>query len=224
MRENKVARRRSAREAVLEWLYEETYDGRPQPVISDFAKSGYGLFYGDPFTEHETSAATNWLKERGYIRGTGSMGHGLPRPVITAQGESVADAGRSVNADAFSSLSADASPTNVTITGSHNVNVATHSPGSSQVLNVSAESKRQVLQVADALRDGLPLLGLDADTERQAPLLVEELRSAAEARSPDPGRLRQLLGRAQEVAVSGTGTAIGSALAALATQALQQLG
>ena len=220
-REDTRARRRAARDAVLQWLSHG--EGQPR-AVSEVHVSPYGLFFGHPFTEDEVKSAAGRLVERGFLVGQGTWSGELLLPRLTDTGERWAESGRSASDDDPGGLSSGAAPVHVSVTDSQNVNVAAHSPGSSQALNVSTESKRQVLQVADALRDSLPLLGLDAATEGQAPALVEDLRAAANESSPDPGRLRQLLGRVQEVTVSGTGTAIGSALAALATHALQGLG
>ena len=213
-REDTRARRRAARDAVLQWLYAETCEGRRSPVMSDFAKSPYGLFYGHPFTEEEADTAAAFLKDEGYLTGTASWGHGIPRPAITTAGERVAESGRSVNAEA-------ASPGSVHIHGSHNV-LAMHGSTASQTVTV--ETKHQALQVSQALRESLDVLGLDPEDATEAGAIARELDTVASAPSPDPGRLAQLLTRARDIATSGTAQVIGGFIATSAAQALQQLG
>jgi hypothetical protein len=90
-----VERNKAARDAVLLWLYEQGQGS--SPVLSHIVESDRAFFHGAPFNESELSQATVWLKDKGYIRGNGSHGGGILRPMITPDGSSVVERGRSVN-------------------------------------------------------------------------------------------------------------------------------
>ncbi|WP_448623567.1 TIR domain-containing protein [Geodermatophilus sp. URMC 64] len=91
------SRRMAARDALLTWLHDCALHGNPHPIISDFARSKYGTYYGQEFTEEEIKAASNWLRDEGLLAGTAVMGGGVPRPSITTKGERVVESGRTVN-------------------------------------------------------------------------------------------------------------------------------
>ncbi|TNM69149.1 hypothetical protein FHN55_05030 [Streptomyces sp. NP160] len=222
-----VGRRRAARDAVLRWLYDSNARGDSHPIISWIHQTGYGYYYGLGFSQQEIEDATRWLAEKGFLRGQGSWGGGIPRPSITAAGEDVVESKRSVN-DVSPSLPGDDVPspstvTNYNITGG-NINIADHSPGAQQSISISTETRQQVLGVAQALDDARGILGLDSAQTQVAAQVSADLRAEASAPQPDRGRLRELLAKVSEVAVSGTGTAIGSAVVALAEQAIAAIG
>lgn len=218
-----VGRRRAVRDAFLRWLYDFKVAGNAHPVITDFASTPYAFYYGHPFTEREIVDATDWLKEQGYIKGQGSWSGGIPRPSITTKGERAVEQGRSVNDAAPASAAADVPSLHINVTGSHNL-VAANSPGASQSLIITEDNRRQVLTVADALAGALQALGLDAEKTVEAETVIRDLREVSADSSPDAGRLRRLLSKAQEVAVAGTGSAVGQGIVLLAEQALQGLG
>jgi hypothetical protein len=198
--------------------------GTAYPVLSAFASSPYGLFYGHAFTKAETEDATVWLKDAGFLAGSGSWGGGVGRPRLTTPGERLVESGRSVNDDTPPNAAADAAPPlNVTVVGSHNVNIAANSAGASQSVTLTQDNRSEVAGVADALEASLGLLGLDAARAVEAEDVAQELRQASESPSPQPGPVRELLNKAKSVAMAGTGTAVGSAIVALAEQALAGL-
>lgn len=220
-----VGRRRAARDAVLRWLYDCKASGQRQPDISGFALTGYLLYFGLAFTDQELTDATAWLLDSGYINGQKAWGGLVPRPAITPKGESVVESRRSVNDDANPTVSADApGALNITITDSKNVNFAANSPGASQSMTLSEDNRKQVLAVADAFEVALPLLGLNDEQTRESAALIRDLKAISAEPAPDPSRLRQVLDKAASIAIAGTGTAIGAAIASLAMQAIQGLG
>lgn len=220
-----VGRRRAARDAVLRWLFDCNVEGKSSPVISAFSESPYGFYYGHAFTETERKDATGWLKEKGYLKGAGAWGGMIARPSITANGESLVESGRSVNDVSPASTAADAPPSvMVTVKDSTNVNVAALSPGATQSATITADHRHQVLNVADALEEALTVLGLDSVRVADARAIIHDLRQIGGESGPEPGRLRELLGKAATVAVAGTGTAIGSGVVSLVKRALEELG
>ncbi|MCX8565261.1 hypothetical protein OS122_30715, partial [Mycolicibacterium mucogenicum] len=97
MTANTIDRVWSVRDAVLKWLYlAAMVDGRRHPVLNAEEITKTVEWQGDPLTQPEVAAASNWLKEEGYLSGGGAWGHGVVRPSITPRGEALADAGRSV--------------------------------------------------------------------------------------------------------------------------------
>jgi hypothetical protein len=111
----------------------------------------------------------------------------------------------------------------------HGNTVAAHSPGAVQSATVTMNEDTQslLLPVAENL-DGLlranNLLGLDAANTEEALQVVSDLRRAAAESGVDGGVLRQLLQKAQTVAIAGTGSMMGQGVVALAHQALRGLG
>lgn len=219
-------RRKVVRDAFHRWLYDRTVRGvTGEATHAEFSGSKYGSFLGDPFTPAEINKATEWLKEEGYLNGVVYAGPGVLNPFITNKGEKVADAGRSVNDD--SSADSRSNVTHVSVTG-HGNTVAAHSPGAVQsaTVTMTEDNRKLVLPVADNL-DGLlraNLLGLDAGATEEAVQVVSDLRSAAAEPDINVGVLRQLLQKAQTVAIAGTGSMMGQGVVALAHQALQGLG
>lgn len=222
-----VGRRRAARDAVLRWLYDCHANGQSHPVISDIHTTGWGYYYGLGFSQQEIEAATQWLAEKGLIRGQGSWGGGIPRPSLTAAGEDVVESKRSVN-DVSPNLPGDDVPSPSTVTTYHIIggtnNIANNSPGAQQSISISTDTRQQIVGVAQALDDALGILRLDPTQTQVARDVSGRLRAEASAPQPDRGRLRRLLAKVSEVAVSGTGTAIGSAVVALAEQAIAAIG
>jgi hypothetical protein len=220
-----VGRRRAARDAVLRWLFDCNVEGQSSPVISAFSESAYGFYYGHAFTETERKDATGWLKENGYLKGTGAWGGVIPRPSITANGESLVESGRSVNDASPASTAADAPPSvMVTVKDSTNVNIAALSPGATQSATITEDQRSLILNVADALEQALTVLGLDSVRVTDARSIVHDLRQIGGESAPEAGRLRQLLDKAATVAVAGTGTAVGSGVVSLVKRALEELG
>jgi hypothetical protein len=218
-------RRMAARDALLHWLYDCNASGNPRPVTSDISKTAYGTYLGLDFNEQELIDAAVWLLDFGFIKGFTSWGSGVPRPAITPLGQSVAESGRSVNEEASSTVAADApGAVNITISDSSNVNLAASSPGATQSMTVTADNRNQIVVVADALEQSLPLLGLNEGAASEAKVVVRDLRQMSAEPEPDRGRIKQLLDRASSVAIAGTGSAIGAGIAALAQQALTGLG
>lgn len=220
-----MRRRMAARDALLHWLYECHASGNPRPVASDISKTGYGSFFGLAFNEQELNDAALWLLDFGFINGSKAWGPGVPRPAITPLGQQVAESGRSVNDESSSTVAADApGAVNITISDSQNVNLAANSSGATQSMTLNIDNRKQIVAVADALEQSLPLLGLDEAEASEAKVVARGLRQIIAEPEPDRGRIKQLLDKASSVAIAGAGSAIGAGIAALAQQAMQGLG
>jgi hypothetical protein len=181
-----VGRRRAARDAVINWLYERVAAGVNMPNIEDFWLTTKALYYGQHFATHEVDQATLWLRDEGYVTGSAAMGAGLIRMNITAKGDNVVESGRSVN----DAAQPEPAIGGIFISGSHNV-VQSGSPGATQrVTTTTTDHRQQTIQFADLLEQSLPVLGLPPDTSG----LPAELRSAAH--QDDPGILMTVLQKA----------------------------
>lgn len=220
-----VGRRRAARDAVLRWLYDRKAAGQANPVMNAGGLGGYASYYGHAFTEQELNDAAGWLKEKGYLRGTGSWNGGIPRPGITAEGEQIVESGRPVHDVTPSTAAADIPALAINVTGSSGVNIAAYSPGAQQSMTLTQDQRHQVLQVAEALDQMRgQALGLNPRDAEVAGEVVAHLRELVDEPDPDRSHLRAALDQAAEVALSGTATAVGGALVALVQQATQALG
>lgn len=213
---NPIDRVWSIRDAVLKWLYlKAMVEGNRHPVlkVTDIAKTVD--WQGDPLTEKEIAAASDWLKEEGYLSGGGTMGHGVVRPSITPRGEGFADVGKSVRGG-----NTPADPQGATtIDISNSTNVAVASPGAHQSYAVSEQAQRAIA-VADVLEkasEGPPA------TLAEAHGIASEIKQEAAQPQPNAGRLRQLIMSAVTAGSVTLGQAASTDLVHLASQALQTL-
>lgn len=217
-RGDRGVRRKAARDALLRWLHDRAVHGETDPVLSGVHRSGFGYLYGDPFTQQEIEAASRWLAENGFLRGRGSWGGGIPRPSITAKGESLVENDGSVNEQA-----PQHPPTNyVSVTGDNNT-VTTDSPHARVQVSISQDAREHAVKVADAVDSAAGVLGLTPSDEQAARDLAAGLREEAGRPRPDAGRIRQILGGLQRVVVSGSGAALGEGIVALCQAALGAL-
>lgn len=223
-RDDPLLRRQAARDAFLRWLFDCTLNGQTSPNSDAFFRSGYGSFYGRPFTEREIKAASEWLRDEGYLTGRSSFGAGIARPVITTEGEKLVESERSVNTPA--QQPAPYSVTTVNVTGSGN-NVAANSSHVTQTTTVTMtdENSRQLLGLAESLAKltNSGLLELNEDQTQEAALVVESLRETAEQDAVPGQDVRMVLDKAKTVALAGTGTAIGQTFVAAVDQVIQAL-
>jgi hypothetical protein len=138
----------SIRDAILAWLYlKAMVDGNRHPVLKPQDIAATVNWQGEPLTEPEVAAASDWLYDEGYLTGTSSMGHGVVRPTITARGEMMADRKICVRPGG----DAPADPQGVTtIHISNSTNVAIGSPDATQTYTVSEQIERSIA-LADLL-------------------------------------------------------------------------
>lgn len=96
-RSNKQARNQATRDAILHWLHGAYLDGVRSPEDDAFFRTPFGLWYGQPFPAEDVQRATQWLDERGYVKGVHSAMGYVFRPRITTEGITVVESERSVN-------------------------------------------------------------------------------------------------------------------------------
>ncbi|MEP7763050.1 hypothetical protein [Sanguibacter sp. 25GB23B1] len=211
-----AARRNGAlRDGLLSWIYSQGID-RPT-YLDRFLESEHNQFHGAPFQKRELQSASRWLREKGYIRGEGSNGAGIPRPQITAEGIEIVEHDASVN---DSSRSVPHQTFNTEIHGSSG-NFALGSRDVNQSNSVTSGAAEAVAQTLAAVRQVLDVLVAQGADRGE----LERELDAAEATdvNADPGLVRDILTRIRGVFASGTAGAIGGALVAPIEQALAQL-
>lgn len=86
-RANRKLRALAAREALLDWCYEQG----DLANLGNFPDDVRAHVEGDPSTEDEINQASRDLKEKGLIEGVGAWGAGIIRPTVTAAGKSVVE-------------------------------------------------------------------------------------------------------------------------------------
>jgi hypothetical protein len=216
-------RRRACRSAILDWLALKDADWVP----FDFASDTRAHYFGDKFTEQEIRRAATTLRERGLIGSKGSAEHEFLRVIIEEDGREClerfdgdVDAWR----DHQRGYGGDVYTTTITHSpGAQSIAGSPHSQQASTV-TITADSRRQLLQMADALDTTRPVLGLSPDDDAQAQAVIVRLREAAEQGEADPSRVQRLLQDVRTIAVSGSGSAAGMGIVALARQVAQALG
>jgi hypothetical protein len=206
----------SVRDAVLKWLYLKAMvetDRHPRLHADDIAKTVD--WHDSPLGTSEVEQASSWLLGQGFLNGSESWGHGVGRPTITAKGEALVDAGRSVRGG-----EEQAQPQDVYI--SHSTNVAVGSPGAQQSNLVSVQLEKANV-VAAALEDAARAPDVSPEVAAEAERAAAEIRSEASRQEPDVGRLKALLFSAMTGIAATFGQTTGTDLAHLASQALQTL-
>jgi hypothetical protein len=201
-----IGRTTSLRDRLLRWLYTRQAEINGAPTTSDFFGSLECIYFGSIYQPEELWRATVWLKDHDFIRGSGSsqLSGGIVRPIITSKGQTVVESGRSVNEIAGAALAASST---IAITGNNNV-VQSASPDATQsvTMSISSDDRTQTIQLAKALEEALPVLGLPAEARG----LPDELRVAAA--QEDPSFMQRVLAQVQTTIAEKSGTAIGSAM------------
>jgi hypothetical protein len=205
----------SIRDAILAWLYlKAMVDGNRHPVLKAEDIAATVNWQGEPLTEPEVAAASDWLYDEGYLTGTRAMGHGVVRPTITARGEMMADRKISVRPGG----DAPADPQGVTtIHISNSTNVAIGSPGATQTFTVSEQIERSVA-VADLLAQASE--GEAGDVER-AQQIAADIKAEVAAPTPDIGKVKKLVLSALGIGMTTLAHDGAAELVHLGSQALQ---
>jgi len=212
----------SARDAILLWLYEMKMQGNSSPVVDVDDVQAAADWAAESITPDEVADATNYLKDQGYIKGSGAFGGGVPRPMITSKGENLVAQGLSVRPGPPQ----EANTTGVT----NNYNVTTHAPtnvaiGSHNFAQTIAPTDEQIeglLAVADALEQLLASQEpVDAD---RVQALAEDLRTAAAEPEQDKNKLMTILSNVIGAVTVAAGSQLGQQVTQLAVGAIQSLG
>lgn len=211
-------RARTARRAILHWLYDQSVEGVIQPNTDEFRGSALDNHFGLAYSDREIARALDWLDENGLIKTTRDRGQMVVRASITNLGEDRMESGEPLGDGGLRVTGGN----RINIYGSNN-QVSAESPGSIQHLEINEDARNLVVKTGDSLLELLPKLGLSPSATEDARNIAGVLNHLAGEANPDRGLLRSFLERAKTVAVSGTGSAVGAAIVTLATQALSAL-
>jgi hypothetical protein len=206
--------KRACEAALLSWL--DANEGKTFASTNELMEDVRGYYFGQPFTEETIGTAAKELLEHRLIRGHRTSVPVVLRPEITPLGRSVLIQHHGELGAWLANSSSRGGGDTFHITGSTGVTVANRSPGAHQSVHVTTDAREQVLNLAAALEQMMPSLGLAPADEATAFGLVGRLRNAAEEVVEKPGRVRPLLDAVKQVAVSGSGAAAGTGLVALA--------
>lgn len=213
-----VDRMWAVRDAVLYWLYISASEGRRHPHVDLEAIEATVGWNSDSITPDELDDATSFLKEAGYISGQGAWGGGIPRPTITAYGQSRAAEGASVKPGPVQPANPAGNTFHVTNYGTGNFNVGGHV--GSQQLSIQQISG-PVLAVADALDEFADAYPTHGEAARGT---AAELREEAGSGNPAVTKLKALLASAIATVAVAAGSELGQQVTQLAVGALQSLG
>ncbi len=219
-RNSRAQRRTACRDAALDWLYAQPKD---IPDATGFLADVRSHYFGEQFTEDELVDAVEYLRNVGLVTGFDSSAPMLLRPRVTEDGMSCVERFDSSVAAWQDRDRGRVETTSYHFTGNQGLNFAQESPGAQQSVTISTDARRQVLQVADALEQTLPVLQLAPDDEREAVATVRELRDVVET-PEDVGRAEKALRAAKRLAVSGAAQAAGAGIGVLAEETLRALG
>jgi hypothetical protein len=213
--------RRACAAAILSWL--DAREGPQDASTEEFRCNVRGYYFGVPFTNETIWDAVNDLIEHGLMKAESVFGDPAAFAEITPLGQAVLTQHHGDIPAWLAATSARTGGDTFHISNSTGVTVANRSPGAQQSVHVTTDAREQVLNVASALDQMTPSLGLAPADVARAAGLVGQLREAAEVVEEEPEKARRLLGTVKDIAVNGTGSAAGTALVALVEAVVQSL-
>jgi hypothetical protein len=217
-RDDVAARCTAARDAILNWMYDQKHRHQDRaPGVERFVSSRYACFLGDFFTVDEVANATIWLRDQEFIDGKAAWGSGILHPRLLPAGEDIAERGGSTRDTAPAQ---PAQGMTISITNSPGVNVAAQSPGAHQNVTMAHETSEQIKHLADLLDRNV--LALDEGQAERAALLAASLRAQVGSPVVERGRMRSHLEDVKALAIQAGGSALGTAVTALAALIHQQ--
>ncbi len=186
-RKSRRARSIAARDALLDWMFENTSDSSGEaPEIERFAGTPHAHVEGDPFTEGEIIAAAEHLKAEEYVKGFDAWGAVLIRPTLTPKGR------RAVETDRYTAEPVQQASTH-NIVNLHGNNygqaAAGHTVAQQQAVGVDPGHLPELIA---AVRDALS--GLDQNDVSGAEAYLTVIEAAAQSDEPDRGVL-EIAGR-----------------------------
>lgn len=211
----------SVRDAILLWLYEQSMQGVHAPPVDVESVQDAAQWAAAPITPDEVAAATGYLKNEGYIKGSAAWGGGVLRPIITSRGENQVAQGLSVRPGPPQQANTTGVTNNYNVTTNAPTNVAIGSQNFTQSITPTTEQADSLLAVADALEQLATREPIDA---AQAQALVDELRAAAAEPEQDKNKLMAILGNVIGAVTLAAGSELGQQVTQLAVSAMQGLG
>jgi hypothetical protein len=218
-------RRMACRDALLDWLDEQTERVRN---VNTFLNDPRAFYFGQPFTPNEIRRAMSFLHEQGLIRGvTVAEGDDVLEAEITDDGRvCVEQYGGNVGAWMGRGVHRGGDTITTTITNSPGTQWMSDSPAGRQsaTVTITTDARTQLLQIADQILAGMEAIDLPAERKLEATAAARELREAAADPSADKGRIRSALGTISAAALGAMGTEAGRRVLELVEQGIQALG
>lgn len=181
-RKSRRARSMAARDALLDWMFENTSDSSGEaPEIETFAGTPHAHVEGDPFTEGEITAACEHLKAEEYVKGFDAWGSVLIRPTVTPKGR------RAVETDRYTAEPVQQASTHNTVNlhgNNYGQAAAGHTVAQQQTVGVDPGHLPDLIA---AVRDALP--GLDQNDVSGAEAYLTMIDAAARSDEPNRGVL-----------------------------------
>jgi hypothetical protein len=203
---NRGQRRKDARDALLRWIHEQTVATSLPPSMDGFIGSPMSRYYASLLSVDEIAQTSDWLMQRGFIRGTQRADGIVDVPIITPKGEQMVDSGRSVN-EPEPPASGNIT-TYISQTGAYSTaQAAGHGTTQSVTCQITDDHRKQTLHLAEVIEHAQASLP-------DASEVVAELRAAVEEGQNDRGKLRAALESAKATVVTGMGQIVGKAMRA----------
>lgn len=219
-RSNPRQRASALKTALLNWLYDQYLAGEDPKDFASFKAEG--SYLGLAYNDDEITRTAKWLKDKGYIQAWTPVNGKVMSPRITASGIHIVELTESAGSAA--KPEGMIVNNNFNIRDSHSMNFALNSPGAVQSNTLTAEQVDQARKVGSFLRDIKPALGLPAERQEDADVVMAELEQETASPEPSPGKLKALLFKVLDVVATGTAESAVEVVSSMAQTAIEGLG
>jgi hypothetical protein len=229
-RDDPKVRVQNLREAMLTWLQEQR-DRNANPSGWDAFVATAGTEEAGAYTERQIKDQAEYLYEHALIKAVKSWGapDGWNRPELTVAGRTcLTDFGGDVTAylnqgQPAPSITTSTVNNNTYVTDNHG-NITTGGEQITQsVTNNTGLDVTEILELAGGADQLAAVLGLSTEVEPEFLESAQLLHAEASSDAPDRGRMRQLVDKLRDGALSAAPTVAQKTILALADQALQAL-
>lgn len=224
-RSDPASRNNSARDAVVQFLYEQP--GHKAQNILPLLNSGYAYFEGEMLSMEDLEAAQQYLGRKQMIKVTPVAGNWVPPQVeLTDRGIDCAEQFGGMAAAYLRHYEGGAGNTTVNIHGNvTGSNVAWNSRQITQSATTSTGlAGDEVAALIAAINQALPVLGLNEGDLARVRSQLEAAQSELESAEPDAGVVRSLLKRVLSKIGEVAETSLGLLLSAYAKYLMTKAG
>ena len=221
-RSNPRQRSSALKAALLNWLYDQYLAGEAPKDFVSFTAEPEGSFLGLAYSDEEITRTAKWLKDKGYIQAWTPINGKVMSPRVTASGIHIVELTESAGSAAKSE--GMIVNNNFNIRDSHSMNFAVNSPGAVQSNTLTAEQIGKARKVGSFLRDIKPALGLPAERQEEADVVIVELEQETASPEPSQGKLKALLYKVLDVVAVGTAESAVEVVSSMAQSAIEGLG
>lgn len=211
------------RQALLDWLYDQEAVGTSQSATWDgFYLDMRSLYYGEPFSAHESDRAAAWLKRQGLIDGIDvAEAEGPVRAFVTDGGERCAER---FDCDVRAYIEAKEQPvmnnTTWNVTGQQ-VQIAT-GDDAQQTINLGPTAE-QIKLGLQGVAELLAFVGLGAEVQERASVLAEAAVADLESEQPSGEAAERFLEWVKDAVQEGGTAAVVAAVTAMSSGLLEDV-